>query len=97
MKGKTTKLIENNTCVICKEGPVKILKADINVGKSISFDSTKIIDFIKSYTDESLWGFHFAFYVSWMGHGDSNPEITQVQKEKFQEAVDLFRKRPRKE
>lgn len=46
MKGKTTKLIENNTCVICKEGPVKILKADINVGKSISFDSTKIIDFI---------------------------------------------------
>jgi hypothetical protein len=32
-----------------------------------------------------------------MGHGDSNPEITQVQKEKFQEAVDLFRKRPRKE
>lgn len=29
MKGKTTKLIENNTCVICKEGPVKILKADI--------------------------------------------------------------------
>ena len=33
MKGKITKLIENNTCVICKEGPVKILKADITWGK----------------------------------------------------------------
>lgn len=54
MKGKTTNLIENNTCVICKEGPVKILKADITWGKVFHLTLQKSQILQTRYTDDKL-------------------------------------------
>lgn len=45
-------LIENNICVTCEEGPVKILKADITQGKILHLTMPKLEILQTKYTDE---------------------------------------------